>query len=72
MYIFKMPSLIRHISIKNFSAQVLTRLELVTLCVLSRCDNHYTTEPHKVYLSFVIILVLGVLICWSYNNAKKE
>ena len=31
---------------KTGTKQVLTRFELVTFCVWSRRDNHYTTEPH--------------------------
>ena len=30
---------------KNMPYEVLARFELATICVLSRCDNHYTTEP---------------------------
>ena len=29
----------------KMKSKVLTRLELVTFCVLGRRDNHYTTEP---------------------------
>ena len=30
---------------EKHSQQVLMRIELMTFCVLSRSDNHYTTRP---------------------------
>ena len=41
---------IQPVAFVNFKSknttEVPARIELATICVLSRCDNHYTTEPH--------------------------
>ena len=45
--------------------QVPTRLELVTFCVLSRRDNHYTTEPLVVKSVWFYQIVHNVICIWK-------
>ena len=51
---------------KTGTKQVLTRFELVTFCVWSRRDNHYTTEPPIIFRTMQRTLLILM------NSAKAN